>query len=120
MEGAHKFLRTRSGVTSFAIVRVDSRPSANWEITWNDSLGRLRDAYGSVVESGIQLAVAASKQRGGIPHTVEVVSIVEVPVDTRPDAVACAVAIATWKSLGGVESDVHVSLTPDGDWQVQF
>ena len=44
----------------------------------------------------------------------------EVPADTRPDAVACAAAIAAWKSLGGEEADADVSVAEDGSWRVQF
>ncbi len=120
MKGEHKFLRTRNGVTSFAIVQIDARSSSTWEITWGDKLGRLMNIYGPAVESGIQLAIDASEQRGGAPHVIKVVSIVEAPVDTRPDAATCAAAIATWKSLGAFEFDAHVSLALDGTWRVQF
>jgi hypothetical protein len=57
--------------------------------------------------------------RGGEACWVEIVELIEAPVDTRADAVRCAATLATWKALGHSEADADV-VFENGEWWIRF
>lgn len=117
----HLFLRWQSGIASVAEVAVELQPSNSWAVTWDadSSLVRGRSFFGDAVEEGIQIAAREFERGGGKPHYVKVVELVDWPADTRKDAVRCAAALATWKALGGSESDASV-VFEQGEWKITF
>ena len=119
MTGEYRFLRTRSGVTAFASVALASQPSTAWDIAWSESAAQLKRVYESAVEAGVRLAAHEHRRRGGKPESVTVVRLVETAADTKPDAVACAAAMAAWKAWGGSESEAKIVFDA-GRWQVVF
>ena len=118
MISRHRFLHTRDGVTSFALVGVTSQPSDDWIVEWHGSVTRYKD-LDAAAEEGVDIAVREHEHRGGEPHLIEIVELIETPVDTRADAVRCAAALATWKALGHSESDANV-MFEEGEWRVTF
>lgn len=119
MIGDYRFLRTRDGVTAFAHVRVKSQRNETWTLVWNEGLAALEGIYGPAVKAGVDLAAREHTKRGGEPQRVEVMSLMETAVDTRPDAVTCAAALAAWKSWDHSESETSV-IFDDGRWEVLF
>lgn len=116
MQAQHIFLRTHKGITSFAAVSVRSHINDAWSTTWSAAAAPLQRIYGEAVELGIRCATGEHERQGGEPHLIEVVSLEETPADTRADAVTCAAAVATWKSLGGAEGDVRIEMDDKGTW----
>ena len=114
----YKFLRTRAGITSFAVVGVVSSSSNHWSIFWNDSLADLKKVFCEAVEEGVMLAVREHTKKGS-PQRIEVISLLHTSVDTRSDAVTVAAAVATWKSLGHLDSTICIKFQ-DGRWRVFF
>lgn len=108
-----------NGVTSFAVVEVSSRPSDERMIVWGAATSHLKEMYDTAVDQGVEVAAQEHERRGGQPQRVEVVSLTDNPADTRPDAVACAAAIAAWKSWGHPEGDASV-VFEEGAWKVAF
>lgn len=119
MRAEYKFLRTRAGVTSFAVVGIDSSPSDSWSLSWNRQLLDLERVFGDAVEEGVMLAAREHTKQGGNPQQVEVISLMQTYVDTCPDAVVCAAAVATWKSLGHPEASICIKFQ-DGQWMPSF
>lgn len=115
----YRFLRTQDGVTRFARATVVSTESTAWSTAVDEAVEELGSVFGHAIQSGLDLAVAAQNQRKGPRHTVVVMSLVETAVDTSPDAVECAVAVATWKSFGGDEHDVSITFD-GGRWKASF
>jgi hypothetical protein len=115
----YRFLRTQNGITSFAIVAVETHPSSVWTVTWNNSAVSYRSTYGTAVEEGVGFAIREHERRGGEPQQVEIMSLVETPADTRFDAVTCAATLSTWKALNHSESEVKVMLE-EGEWRITF
>jgi hypothetical protein len=70
------------------------------------------------VEAGIRLAADEHQEGGGAAHRVRVLFIGHSPPDTLPDAVACAAALATWRSLDH-DADLARIEYHDG-WRVSF
>lgn len=104
---------------AFAQVTVCSEPSAASRVEWDDGLDGMRRVWGADIEKGIEQAADAHRKGGGAAHSVRVVDVVDVPVDTRADAVRCAAAIAAWTSFGGDESAAGAALDAGG-WKVVF
>lgn len=119
MKGESRFFRTRGGLVAYAQVAVFSEPAAASTIEWPAKLETMKRVWGQDVERGIQLAAAAREKRGGGCHRIHVEQVVDIPADTKPDAMTCAAAIAAWKSWGGSEDDLSVT-HDDGTWRVQF
>lgn len=93
--------------------------ASSWSVVWSQQASNLKEIYGTAVESGVELAAKSHEKRGGSPYRVEVLSLTEVIVDTTPDAVECATAIALWKACGHSESEAVISF--DGmRWRVVF
>jgi hypothetical protein len=114
------FRRTRDGVTSFARVTVSTRENVAWTVDWSDDARPLRDVYGAEMEAAIEKAASALRARGGAPSAVRIDAIVETLADTKPDAVACAAAIAAWKAWYCDESKAIVEVDGAGKWSVTF
>lgn len=119
VKGTHRFLQTRNGVTAFAQVGIVATPDQRGAVLWATELEALREVHGAAVDMGIQLAVQAHRGMGGASHRFEVVELMETAVDSRPDAVRCAAALAAWRSLGHDESDASV-VFEDGAWKVEL
>jgi hypothetical protein len=117
--GDYRFLRSRGGVTSFALVGIQSRPGATWQIHWDGRLAALSNVYGAAVRQGVMAAAHEHEFRGGSPQTVDVVSLIETASDTRPDAVECAAALAAWTTWGHPEAEARVEWL-HGRWKVSF
>lgn len=115
----HRHHRGADGVSSFAIVSVSSTPHDSWGIVWNSAASEFEKIYGSAIEAGIKLAASEHERRGGQPQLVEIISLVERLVDTRDDAVTCAVCLASWKNWGHAEDDAKV-IYEEGQWRVIF
>jgi hypothetical protein len=45
--------------------------------------------------------------------------VIDLPVDTKSDAMVCAAAIATWLSLGHDEAETKIVMDA-GTWRVAF
>jgi hypothetical protein len=118
MMGEYRFLRTRAG-TRFAKVTVVSTASPAWNTALSDSVGELAALYGQAIQNGLHLAVGAQNRRKGQPYTILVTYLIETVVDTSPDAVECAVAVATWKSFAEAEHEVSIR-SEGGRWTAAF
>jgi hypothetical protein len=119
MKAEHRFLRTRDGITRFARVTLSSEPAKSLEIHFAPSLGGLLSAYHDALRAGISAAASQHEKLGGQWHRIHLVALAESAVDTSPDAVYCAAAVAAWKSFGRDEGDALVSFA-DGQWVVSF
>lgn len=119
MRSHYRFMRTREGITRFAMVTVHAQVSSSWEIVLDPSLGRLMDAQADAVRKGISAAANEYEKHGGKPHRVFVESIVETAADSSIDAIFCAAAVAAWKCLGGEEAEALISFADD-KWHVTF
>lgn len=115
----YRFLRLKNGMTAFAGVELSTEINFRWEILWDQSIRNLYPIYSHAVDVGVGLAGMAHENRGGKPQRVTVMSITEVAVDTKPDAVTCASALALWLSLGHQESDVQMTFN-EGIWTPVF
>ena len=120
MTASYTFRRTHGGVTSFARVTVSALEGAAWRIEWSEDARPLRSVYGSEADAAIERAADALRARGGAPSAVRIDAIVETLADTKPDAVACAAAIASWKAWSGDESKANVERDDAGKWRVSF
>lgn len=115
----YRFSRTRDGVTRFAEATVVSTVSQTWETAFSSAVKELNALYGQAIRNGVDLAIAEQNRREGPSYTVVVTSLVETVVDTSPDAVECAVAVAAWKSFGKDDQDVSIRFD-GGLWKVSF
>jgi hypothetical protein len=115
----YRFLQTRDGVTRFAKVTVVSTESPSWSNALSDSVRELTAVYGEAIQSGLDQAIAEQNRRKGPRYSVVVTSLVETAVDSSPDAVECAVLVATWKSFGNGDRDVSISFD-GGRWNASF
>ncbi len=118
MEGSYKFFRMRQGIASFAEMSVRAVPNDTMIIDWPKKLDPPMSTYADAITWGIALAYQQHQHFGGMPARIEVVEIVEVPVDTKADAVTCAAAVATWLALGHDESEIAFEFK--GGWTVSF
>src|SRR5262245_20965150 len=114
----YRFMRTRDGITAFAMIVVESNPSEEWKVSFSESLGALKELYGLAIEAGVKLAAEFHDKSGGTPQSVEIVSLTETASDTKSDAVMCAAALAAWKSWGHDENAVRVEYR--NGWSVAF
>jgi hypothetical protein len=114
-----KFLQTSGGVTRFVKATVDSAQAATWEVVLSDAVTALSRVYGDTVVRGVSAAIAEHERRGGPPHRVQVIELIETAADTSADVVQCAVTVATWKSFGHGEGDVVAQLDA-GLWHALF
>ena len=119
MTGEYRFMRTRGGVTAFALVRVESSPNDVWVTVFGPQLEIVQSRYREALRSGIELAAGAHTRRGGVPQLVEVTALEDSVVDTRSDAVKCAAALAAWKSWNHSEVEGTVEFA-GGEWNVGF
>jgi hypothetical protein len=119
MRGECRFFRTSGGVVAYAHVAVSSEPAPEAKTAWRANLETMKRVWGNDVERGIRLAAAEHQKRGGTPHLVHVDEVIDVPVDTKSDAMACAALIAAWKSWGRSEAELKLELQ-DGEWVVRF
>jgi len=85
---------------------------------WDMRLGTVERIYGDVVRRGVEAAYIRHLEIGGEGACIRIVDLVEVVVDTRPDAIQCATALATWKALGHDESEATVEYR--NGWEVSF
>jgi len=106
-------------MTAFAEVELSTEINFRWEIHWDPSIRNLYPIYSHAVDVGVRLAGLAHENRGGRPQRVTLMSMTEVAVDTQPDAVTCASALALWLSLGHSESDFQVRFI-EGVWTPVF
>jgi hypothetical protein len=113
-----RFLRAGKGTSRFARVVLTATPAAQWE-THLQLQGDQAAYHGEAIRAGIALASAAHAERGGPPHRIELEELIETAVDTMPDAVECAVAVAAWIALGHDEGEACFAFA-DGRWQVSF
>ncbi len=112
----YRFLQTRDGITRFAKATVFSTECQTWGVTLVEETSTF---HRKAVYDGVYLAIAEQSQRNGTRYAVVVTSIVETAADTSPDAVECAVAIATWMSFGREARDLSVRFE-QGRWNVLF
>lgn len=116
----YTFRRTYSGVTSFARVTVSTQDGTPWRVDWSDEAQPRRRTYGIEAEAAIEQAASALRALGGVPVAIRIDAIVETLADTKPDAVACAAAIAAWKAWQCDESNASVERASNGRWIVTF
>ena len=118
MEANYKFFRTKDGVSFYAAVSVHIASCASHTIAWAAKAAPLRHIYDIVINNGVEVAYRQHLSLGGDAKCVEILELSEVVVDTTPDAVECATAIATWKALGHDEKEALILY--DGKWGVSF
>jgi len=94
----------------FARIHLSCQPAGAWTITFNDSLG-LMSYYGDAMTAGIQLAIDEYRKHADIAYAIHVERLEYTVVDTRPDAVKCAAAMAAWVGLGQDESLARLDLS---------
>ena len=119
MKADFKFVRYHDGVTSFAWVTVVVEKAPTISVVWTATAVAVQSYYGDPIESGINDALMAHTKAGGTPVCVQIVSLVQAPADTRPDAVRCSAALATWKALGRDAALVRVERVA-GEWIASF
>ena len=115
MKTRQRFLRTRNGVTAFCVVELDSEDSGQWSVEWNSPLSEMRSLYGAAVECGVERARSA--RQPGKPQRITVTALERTMIDTTPDAVTCATAMALWEAWG-VSQDGVSTFFEDGEWYV--
>jgi hypothetical protein len=120
MTGEYRFLKTRGRITGFAVVGVRSRPNETWMTIFGPELtSYVLAEYGDALRSGIAVAANAHIRRGGVPQMVEVITVLESRVDTRPDAIRSAAALASWKSWNHSEAGGLIVFA-DEEWTISF
>ena len=119
MFGDYKFVRTKNGKTSFAKIAVISTPNSAWQISWSPELPNyFSSEYDSAIRQAIEFISDEHKKRNGTPRNIEMNLFEDSVVDTNLDAVMCAAAMAIWKSLGYLESEIEFIF--DERWQPTF
>lgn len=119
MKAECTFFETSGGVVAYARVVVSSEPAGEAKIVWRVQLEAMERVWRSDVERGIRLAATEHQKRGGTPHLVRVEEVVDVPADTKADAMTCAALIAAWKSWERSDAELEVAQR-DGAWIVRF
>ena len=119
MRSDFRFLRTRNGVTRFAAVTLTANDAEVWSVGIDASMADAVDRHGDPLRDGVLIAAKAHERLGGRRHSVVIEALEETVVDTSPDAVRCAAAMAAWKSFGRDESNAHISYGPNG-WEIHF
>jgi hypothetical protein len=100
VKGKCKFFRHICGISSFAEVSILSKPTDNFALEWEDSARPYEKIYGDIIYGAVCAALSLYLSSGGKTHTFTVAEVVELPVDTKNDAVYCAAFAATRESLG--------------------
>lgn len=119
MNGEYRFLRSHGSTTRYALVRLTSEPASEWQTTIAPLPSRQAERYGDAMRGGVELAMAEFKSRGGQPQRVHIEYLEESIVDTTPDAVTCAAALAAWKAWGLAESSTQLEFSVDM-WSIRF
>ena len=112
-------MKSRNGAIRFARVTISSEVAPQWSVSLSGALDSLQAEYGEAIRRGVSLALAEKTSRGGQNYRIEVVKLEATLSDTTNDAVECAAAIATWKSVGG-EAGQFFEYFEAGRWSVKF
>lgn len=96
-----KFFRYHGGLSAFAIVSLEATPTRAGMIWKADPM--LESFYGAAVRAGLDDA----QTWHGSPVGFEILRVVELLVDTKPDAMRCAATMAAWLELGHAETDLE-------------
>jgi hypothetical protein len=118
MRATSKFFRHRNGISSFAVVGVETAASSTRLITWLPAVAIHEQEYRGAVANGIAIAFNAHRATGGGPVSFQIVELVELLVDTKEDAVQCAATAAAWMALGHGESEITYEF--DGRWHASI
>jgi hypothetical protein len=128
----YRFLQTKAGRTRFARVEVTVTPGGDSVAVVNDlpektapgsgELARgLDPSWETAALDGIREALGRAS-RNGTPGTgcrVDLVRVIGSLVDTTPDAIRCAAALATWRAFdkAGPEPELFFD---GGLWSVRY
>lgn len=114
MIASYKFFRVKNGICSFAQVSIECVPSDYLEIKWAPDVAGNERIYGNAVREGVSQALRCHQSLGGCAAKFSILALIELPVDTKDDAVVCASAAAAWAALGHPETDLV--FTFNGTW----
>jgi hypothetical protein len=119
-EVTYRFLRQTSRDCSFARAKVRSEPSADWSVSLGDLPGRIPDLLVGPIRTGIARAIAAHIRSGGESFAVLALELEFTAMDTHPQTVEIAFAVATWTAFGHPEESVAFERDSSDRWQVSF
>jgi hypothetical protein len=111
-----KFIRHRNGISSFAEVGLEVVHGVAETVLWSVEVASFMPIYGSAVSMGVGDALKWHMAGGGRSASFRVTSIVELLVDTKPDAIRCAATAAAWIALG--HDEAQLSFEFDTNWSV--
>jgi hypothetical protein len=114
---AFKFFKHKNGLSAFAAIALEPVAGVKDTLEWEPAAQALEKFYGEAVSNGIRDAVAWHMLEGGAATAFRVLEIVQMLMDTKPDAVRCAATMAAWKALGHAESGIAFEF--DGEWKAR-
>ena len=106
MKATYKFFKYKAGISSFAVVGLETVSSSETGVVWSTKLVEYERTYSDAVAEGVAAAMKHHITRGGAPSSFIVTEFTELIVDTKEDAVCCAATVAAWKALGHDESEI--------------
>jgi hypothetical protein len=112
-------MRIIAGIPSYAAMTVLCRGALAWEFTIEIPITPVLTRYTEAIYRGLKLAAAEHEKRGGPPHHIKVIELLQTAVDTSNDSVECAAAGATWNALGHDENDLVFTFS-NRTWRVDF
>lgn len=118
MKAEYRFLRTHQGRTAFAKIGVEAEIAEDWNISVRIAPEDIELFAGAIV-NGVAIAIRQQERVQDVRYQIVVTSLLHTISDTTLDAVECAAAVATWKSLGGTEDDAFITFENER-WCVTF